>query len=307
MLWKARITMPDHPGTLARLTGECGAAGIDIVALQVFRGAGAVTDELVLALPDDWGQVRLAELVDRASGVLVAAHPCGEETAADQPTRYVHAARDILTEPSRFPEVVAELFEAEREPLPVTGARRDAPSPGDTMDMVVGDVAVQVHRATPFTPSEQARGAALAGLVSEVLSRRSVGVTAPERALDTGTRPTYVVSSHAVCADVGGTTVGRAVLAEATGPGTRRLVLEVDPSWRRRGIGGRLLVEAARRARDLGDEAMVLVTRADNQAVLPMVLGSGLRGRITLTGDELTVRVPLRDLAPPRTVVGARR
>jgi hypothetical protein len=44
----------------------------------------------------------------------------------------------------------------------------------------------------------------------------------------------------------------------------------------------------------------VLVTSADNQAVLPMVLGSGLRGRIRMSGDGLTVRVPLRDLEGAR-------
>ena len=100
---------------------------------------------------------------------------------------------------------------------------------------------------------------------------------------------------------VDGTAVGRAVLAEVSGPGMRRLVLEVDPAWRRRGIGVRLLLEAARLARSLGDDEVVMVTSADNQAVLPMVLGSGLRGLIRLSGDELTVRVPLRDLARTRS------
>ena len=35
-------------------------------------------------------------------------------------------------------------------------------------------------------------------------------------------------------------------------------------------------------------------------AVLPMVLAAGLRGRIRMAGDELTVRVPVRDLRPLR-------
>ena len=83
-------------------------------------------------------------------------------------------------------------------------------------------------------------------------------------------------------------------------PGARHLHLEVDPAWRRRGIGSRLLLEAARAAAGLGDDELVLVTGADNQAVLPMVLGSGLRGRIRMSGDTLTVRVPLRDLEGAR-------
>ena len=297
MLWKARTSLPDRPGTLARRATECGDAGVNIVAMHVFPGIGAVTDELVLEVPDDWTAVDLAELVERAGASLVGAHPCGEGALADQPTRYVVAARTILAQPARFPEVVARLFDAEPEPL--SGAH----SASDSMDMVVGDVAVQVHRAAPFTATEHARGAALAELVTDVLARtRSWAETGPPgRRLGTGATPEYVVASHAVSAVVEGTPVGRAVLAEVSGPGMRRLVLEVDPAWRRRGIGVRLLLEAARLARRLGDDELVLVTRADNQAVLPMVLGSGLRGRIRLSGEELTVRVPLRDLARPTT------
>jgi hypothetical protein len=37
----------------------------------------------------------------------------------------------------------------------------------------------------------------------------------------------------------------------------------------------------------------VLTTRADNQAVLAIVLASGLRGRIRMAGETLTVRIPL--------------
>ena len=301
MLWKARTSLPDRPGTLARLATECGAAGVNIVALQVFPGIGAVTDEVVLEVPEGWTATDLAELVERAGAELVGAHPCGEGALVDQPTRYVRAARTILAQPARFPEVVAQLFDAEPEPPAGGGASHDV------MDMVVGDVAVQVHRTAPFTPTEHARGTALAELVSDVLARtRTLAESGPPgRRLGNGTTPDYVATSHAVSAVVADTVVGRAVLGEVTGPGMRRLALEVDPAWRRRGIGVRLLLEAARLAHGLGDEELVLVTRADNQAVLPMVLGSGLRGRIRLSGDDLTVRVPLRDLARPRSVTTA--
>ena len=49
-------------------------------------------------------------------------------------------------------------------------------------------------------------------------------------------------------------------------------------------------------------DELVLVTGSDNAAVLPMVLGAGLRGRIRMAGGELTVRVPVRDLRPLRTL-----
>lgn len=42
------------------------------------------------------------------------------------------------------------------------------------------------------------------------------------------------------------------------------------------------------------------MTTADNRAVLPLVLGSGMRGRIRLSGAELHVRMPVRDFTPTR-------
>ena len=74
------------------------------------------------------------------------------------------------------------------------------------------------------------------------------------------------------------------------------LALSVDPAWRRQGIGSRLLGEAVRMAAAREAAELVLTTRADNQAVLPMVLAAGLRGRIRMSGDRLTVRIPLAAL-----------
>ena len=48
----------------------------------------------------------------------------------------------------------------------------------------------------------------------------------------------------------------------------------------------------------LGVDEIILGTEADNQAVLPIVLAAGLRGRIRMAGDQLTVRIPVRDLKP---------
>lgn len=295
MLWRVRTTLPDRPGTLATLAQECGAAGVNILGVQVFPGVEQVTDELVLRVPEGWDVDDIAALVERAGARAVVAHPCTEAALVDQPARYVQAARTVLAQPARFPEVVAHLFDADAEPM-------GEDSEHDSMELTVGDVSVQVHRRAPFTATEHARGVAMAELVSDVLSRsrRALATTEPGRRLGTGVEPQYVTSSHAVTAVVDGTPVGRAILAEQVAPGVRRLALEVDPAWRRRGIGSRLLMMTARVARGLGDEELVLVTEADNQAVLPMVLGSGLRGRIRMSGDGLTVRVPLRDLEPSR-------
>lgn len=295
MLWRVRTTLPDRPGALAVLAQTCGDAGVNILGLQIFPGLGAVTDELVLRTPEGWSSAEIAALVEDSGGHGVSSVPCTESALTDQPTRFVQAARTILAQPASFPELVARLFDAEADPM--------AGHPGpeqDVLDLSVGDVQVQVRRTAPFTATEHARAAAMAELVTDVLgrSREVVAGPVPGRRLEGGT-PRYVSDAETVTALVGDTPVGLAVLRVAPGEeGLRKVWLRVDLAWQRRGIGTRLLLEAARLASANGATEILLTTRADNQAALPMVLGAGLRGRIRMTDDVLTVRVPVAGLRP---------
>lgn len=302
MLWRIRTTLPDRPGALALLAAECGSRGVNILGLQIFPGVERVTDELVLRTADDWGLADIAALVERAGGEAVSGAPCTEHALVDQPARYVQAARTILAQPARFPEIVAKLFDAEADPVDESLVPIQ-----DVMEMTVGDLQVQVRRTAPFTATEHARGAAMADLVSDVLAMTvrpaARGLEAispsPSRRVGAGAMPDYVVDGETVTARIDGTVVGLAAIRDAAPePGVREVTLRVDPAWQRRGIGTRLLNEVSRLGAASGIQELLLVTRADNQAVLPMVLAAGLRGRIRLAADVLTVRVPLRDLRP---------
>ncbi len=307
MLWRVRTALPDRPGALAALATACGEADVNILALHVYPGVEAVTDELVLQTPETWKMGDLVALIEGADCVAVSAMPCTEAALADQSTRFVQAARAILAQPASFPEVVAGLFDAEADPP--LGDK----SILDVLEMTVGDVAVAVHRATPFTATEHARATAMAGLVSDVLGRTASATSATPkvpnqadsgsviwgRRIGAGVMPDYGVEGDAVTATVEGTVVGSAVLlVEAVEPGVREVRLHVDPAWQRRGIGTRLLVDVARLASGRSAQEIFITTSADNQAVLPMVLSAGLRGRIRMAADVLTVRVPVRELKP---------
>jgi len=287
MLWRVRATLPDRPGALAVLATECGASEVNILGFQVFPGVDMVTDELVLDTPSGWNADDVAALVERSSGHTVSVVPCTEAALTDQPTRYVQAAAGVLAAPASFPDVLARLFDAEAEP---SSGHHEL----DVLDVTVASVLVQVRRTAPFTATEHARAAALAGLVDDVLARAAASATSPPV---TGAVPEFVVDGAGVTAVVEGTVVGTAAVRPALDePDACVLTLSVDPGWRRQGIGSRLLSEAVRMAAAREAAELVLTTRADNQAVLPMVLAAGLRGRIRMSGDRLTVRIPLAAL-----------
>lgn len=297
MLWRVRTTLPDRPGTLALLAEQCGLADVNILGLQIFPGVEAVTDELVLRTPEDWGPAQIGRLVEAAGGREVVAMPCSEDALADQATLYVQAARAVLERPMTFPEVVGRLLDARLESVD------GSPASDDVMEMTVGDVEVQVRRAAAFTATEHARGSAMAALVTDVLARAGspgIGGEAGGRRVGGGATPAYAVEGDSVAARIDDVVVGRASLQETGEPGVLAIGLGVDPAWQRRGIGTRLLLDVARLALAQGADEILLTTRSDNQAALPMVLAAGLRGRIRMAGDQLTVRIAVRDLRPLR-------
>ncbi len=285
LLWRVRANLPNRPGALAALAHECGRAGVNIDGFQVFPGQGHVTDELVLRTGEDWAAPDLVALVERAGADSVVALPCTEAALEDQPTRHVLAARAVLQQPATFPDVVAHLFDADVAP---TGGAEDV------LELTVGNAVVQIRRATPFTPTERERGAAMAELVSDVLSRQ--GPPAPPAAVARGIAPEYVPGGRSVAALVNGLVAGRSEFGVGEGAEPWPVDLCVDPAWHRRGIGTRLLAEIVRMARAAGAEEVVLTAPADSQAVLPMVLAAGLRGRIRMAGETVTIRISLADL-----------
>ena len=285
MLWRVRIGLEDRPGALAELAAACGRAGVNIQTVQVFPDATRVTDELVLQAPQDWSAQRVRSLVEQAGGVAVSAAPVTTAALEDQPTRYVQAARSILAQPAKFPEIAAHLFDADVAP---------GEDSHDVLEMVVGGAAtIQIRRDPPFTQTERERAAALAELVGQVLDAQ--GPPSPQQAGSVDGLE-FVTSEATVSAVSGGLVAGRASVSRGEDDEPWPVDLWVDPAWQRRGVGTRLLAHVARLARSQGATEIVLTAPSDSQAVLPMVLAAGMRGRIRMAGQVLTVRVAITDL-----------
>lgn len=285
MLWRVRAGLPDRPGALAALTQACGQAGVNIRGVQIFPEGESVTDELVVMAPDGWTIADLRALIDSAGGATVSAVPVTSAALEDQPTRYVAAVRSIIAAPATFPEVAAHLFDADVAPH---GEAQDV------LEMSLGETTtVQIRRNPPFTLTERARAAALADLVRDVLSLQAP----PSPHVPGAGDPDFVTEGTVVTALAGGKVAGRAevtVLDDLDRPWP--VDLWVDPAWQRRGVGTRLLADIARAARAVGADEIVLTAPSDTQAVLPMVLAAGMRGRIRMAGESLTVRIALSDL-----------
>ncbi len=166
MLWRARTTMSDRPGSLATLARRCGEQGVNILGLQIFPGVDGVTDELVLRAPDTWGLGDVAELVEGAGGGAVTVGVCTEHALVDGPIQHLHALRRLANDPALLPEVLAGLLDA----APATPRDVDLSAVQDTLIVAVGPQQVVLRRTTPFTATEHARAVAFAEVAAELIT-----------------------------------------------------------------------------------------------------------------------------------------
>ncbi|GAA2069756.1 hypothetical protein GCM10009821_03040 [Aeromicrobium halocynthiae] len=319
------MTLPDRPGLLAQVATACGGAGVNILAMQVFRTEAGAVDELVVEADDAWGDVDLAALIEGAGGVAVAVTRTDEADLDDAPTRYLRAVHDVIEGGQDVELVLRELLRTQPPDVAdYTGH--------DVLDLRRRDGSVlRISRAVPFTPVERARAQALLSLVSDAgmdvpLIAPSAFQPVPMVREATLADIEAVSALHGRCSvetlyaryqtplrlpmttrlarrlvapdggialvvQVGLSVVGHGVLEQHGDDWTFQLI--VEDAWQSRGIGTRLVREAAERARGLGLSQLTFVSAGANDSMLRGVGAAGLVARVERHGDLVHVTVPL--------------
>lgn len=108
MLFRLRVSLPDRPGSLARVTQALGSAGADVLQMTVLeRTAGRAVDEFTVSWPGERPVARLTEALESHQGVRVDGCWAAGEVPGASPEL------DVLGQVARDPgRAVATLVDA---------------------------------------------------------------------------------------------------------------------------------------------------------------------------------------------------
>ncbi|KAA1418695.1 GNAT family N-acetyltransferase [Nocardioides humilatus] len=137
-----------------------------------------------------------------------------------------------------------------------------------------------------LSPTEQVRAAALTDIAA-AMGEPATPVPNP------GAVVTYDQTSTGVRARVGNGVIGSAEFSQLFPVRPAEGTLEVAPAWRRMGIGSNLLRRLCVLASEAGAEELVLVASADERGAAALLAATGMRGRIRLTSNGLSVHLTL--------------
>lgn len=176
VFYRVRTRVPDAPGSLATLAQMCGAAGVNILGLQIYPDLGSVTDDLVVRVPDGWEEAQVVALVESAGGTEVSVVACEAQELQDQPTRWLSAVRALIEDPTRLSDELAALV-GDRQSLSATEEVRVAALQG---------IVEALDRSAPPVPSLDAviHYRESPNEVRAVVGRSTVGAAAWERVDD---------------------------------------------------------------------------------------------------------------------------
>ncbi len=324
MLWRVRTTFVDRPGILAETALACGAAGVNILGMQVFAMGERVTDVFVVSAPEGWTDLDIAGLFESAGGAQVSVTRVDQGATVDSATRYMQGVREVLEDGRDVADVLAELLETE-PPDVADYAGHDA------MELVRRNGAsLTISRAGPFTPVEKERAQAFFALTRGASSSARVtalpSATVPVVRVATLSDVEAVSGLHERCSDKalfdryqvplqlpmtarmtrrlvapddgvalvvlqGRDVVGHGLLEPVDGTWTLRVLIQ--DSHEDADLETLLVRHAARHAKGSGAERLSLVTAESNDRLLRAVGAAGFMARIERRDGSVHISVPL--------------
>lgn len=340
-LWRVHVELEDRPGRLGELATAVGAAGCNIVSLHVVgepADDGAVTDELLVKVPDSADPATLVDAIEQAGIPCTLLVRADATELSDPGTTALALARMVAADPGSAPRAVATMLRARLVDPAAVG-----PMGGHVHVLRVGAQQLRLGRAWPFTATEISRAAALLELAAQLALRTPSRLPADERVLllrdgsevrmrraERSDHP-LVAALHARCSPVarrsrflsptaqlapgeldallgsfamlavtadGGSAVGMANLE----PDGRCAVL-VEDAWQGRGLGTALLRWVVEHAMARGIHELSGVARTDDMHVTKLMRRAGLRPSAELDQEKLVLHAQLQN-ATNGTLVG---
>ncbi|WP_143517199.1 GNAT family N-acetyltransferase [Pseudonocardia sp. MH-G8] len=334
-LWRMHVELEDRPGRLGGLASAVGAAGCNILSLHVVGEPGdngAVTDELLVQVPEHVEPTVLVDAVDSAGIPCTLLVRADATELSDPATTALALARMVAADPGSAPSAVATMLRA-RLVDPAAAAT------GEVHTLRGGTQQIHVGRPWPFTATELSRAAALLELATQLAMRTPAPAASGDRTLvlrdgsEVRLRTAgpadgpLVAALHARCSPAsrrarylnpaprlrpdeqaallgsgllalttdGGSAVGIANLEPdlRARPVSARASVLVEDAWQGRGLGTALLRRIADLAAEQGVGELTGTARPDDVGITRLLRRAGLRPEAGISGTEVRLRAAL--------------
>lgn len=183
VLWRARTTVRDTPGSLAALCTAFAGLGVDILTLQTHPLTDGTVDEFLLRAPVPLQPERLRREIAAAGGEAIWIERADPHDLVDTPTRMLGLATRTALDPAELPLALRQLLGRctirSRPAISSTGRANGHPPPVEGVleetvmrlrDPAGGELTVE-RPHLPFTPTEFARVRALVELDARLGTR----------------------------------------------------------------------------------------------------------------------------------------
>ncbi|XVV08293.1 ACT domain-containing protein [Actinoplanes sp. CA-131856] len=161
-LMRLRTTLPDRPGTLARLSGRRADQGINILAIQIHPAEHGAVDELLIAVPRGVAPAAVIGTVTTGGGEQTELTRADIHDLVDPATRALTIARRSPT----VEQALRSLLSADLTETPAPHTTHSA-----TLHDATGHPRYLTRHSPAFTPTEVSRAQAMIDLCAWIRSR----------------------------------------------------------------------------------------------------------------------------------------